>query len=76
MEKDYIDMIVVTNHDPKIIHAVGNVVDVGPRNCCNTIINRYFSYFVIYFVSVNMGGSTCLLCCQHGCWKKRPFLLP
>ena len=60
-------MIVVTNHDPKTIHALGNVVDVGPRNFCNSIINRCFSYFVIYFVSVNMGGSTCLQYHQHGC---------
>ena len=34
---DYRDIIIVTNHDPKIMHASGNVVDPGPRNCCNSI---------------------------------------
>ena len=35
--KDYIDMITVTDHDPEIVHALGNAVDLGPRNCCNCI---------------------------------------
>ena len=35
--KGYIDMIIVTDHDPKIMHALGNVVDLGPRNRCNYI---------------------------------------
>ena len=60
-------MLIVTDHDPKIIHAMGNVVDLGPRNFCNSIINRCFSSFVIYFVGVDMGGSTCLHYHQHGC---------
>ena len=33
--KEYMDMITVTDHDPKIMHALDNVVDMGPRNCCN-----------------------------------------
>ena len=32
-DNDYIDMINITDHDPKIMHALGNVVDLGPRNC-------------------------------------------
>ena len=30
-------MINVTDHDPKIMHALGNVVDLVLRNCCNYI---------------------------------------
>ena len=30
-------MITVTDHDPKIMHTVGNAVDLGPRNSCNSI---------------------------------------
>ena len=30
-------MVFVTDHDPKIMHASGNVVDLGPRNCCSSI---------------------------------------
>ena len=37
---DYIDIIIVTDHDPKIIPALGNALDLGPRNFCNYIINR------------------------------------
>ena len=37
-DKDYIiDMIIITDHNPKIMHALGNVVDLGPRNCCYSI---------------------------------------
>ena len=39
-ENDYIDIMIVTDHDPKIIRALGNVADLGPRNFCNSIINR------------------------------------
>ena len=35
--KDYIDRMTVTDHDPEIIHVLGNAVDLGPRNCCNCI---------------------------------------
>ena len=35
--KDYIDIITVTDHDPEIMHAFGNAVDLEPRNCCNCI---------------------------------------
>ena len=34
---DYIDIITVTDHDPEMMHALGNAVDLGPRNCCNCI---------------------------------------
>ena len=37
---DYIDLITVEDHDPKIMHALGNAVDLGPRNCCRSIIIR------------------------------------
>ena len=30
-------MIIVTDNDPKIMHALGNVVDLGPRNFCNSV---------------------------------------
>ena len=30
-------MMTVTGHDPEIMHALGNAVDLGPRNCCNCI---------------------------------------
>ena len=30
-------MITVEYHDPKIMHALGNVVDLEPRNCCNYV---------------------------------------
>ena len=30
-------MITVTDHDPEIMPALGNVVDLGPRSCCNSI---------------------------------------
>ena len=34
---DYIDLIPVKDHDPKIMHALGNAVDLGPRNCYHSI---------------------------------------
>ena len=37
------DMIIVTDHDPKIMHALGNVVDLGPRNCWNFIRCKYIA---------------------------------
>ena len=40
---DYIDMIIVTDHDPKIMHALGNVVDLGLRNYCNSIGYKYIA---------------------------------
>ena len=31
-------MIIITDHDhPKSMHALGNAVDLGLRNCCNSI---------------------------------------
>ena len=31
-------MIIITDHDdPKIMHALGNAVDLGLRNCCDSI---------------------------------------
>ena len=41
--KDHIDMIPVTDDDPKIMHALGNVVDPGPRNYCNSIRCNYIT---------------------------------
>ena len=37
MVRDYIYIITITDHDPKIMHALGNVVDLGSRNRCNSI---------------------------------------
>ena len=34
---DHIDRIVGTHHNPKIMHALENVVDLGLRNCRNSI---------------------------------------
>ena len=35
---DYMYMITIIDHDhPKIMHALGNAVDLGLRNCCNSI---------------------------------------
>ena len=70
MEKngnDYIYMIIVTDHDPNIMHALGNVVDLGPRNYCNSIrcediaqglsIERRFALSYIYIPPCGPGAA-------------------
>ena len=53
-------MMTVTDHDPKIMHALGNAVDLGPRNCCNCIRCKNIAQgisnkrrFVIIYIYIN-----------------------
>ena len=57
---DYIDMMTVTDHDPEIMHALGNAVDLGPRNCCNCIRCKDIAWglsskrrFVLIYIYIN-----------------------
>ena len=54
-------MLTVTDHDPEIMHALGNAVDLGPRNCCNCIRCKNIAQgisnkrlFVLIYIYINL----------------------
>ena len=58
--KDYIDMMTATDHNPEIMHALGNDVGLGPRNCCNCIRCKDIAHgisnkrrFVLIYIYIN-----------------------